>query len=110
MYRHGRPNEYPWSIRHTAVYHLRGDDGFSSRWIFLQPPKTVESTLASIFDDANSNMSSTLVIEPLFIHLLLLAVVESSWRLSLVELEREIETLVSHISRPLSLMLEAGFF
>ncbi|KAH7092039.1 hypothetical protein FB567DRAFT_516346 [Paraphoma chrysanthemicola] len=105
MYRHGRKDEYPWSVRHTAVYQQKSDDGFSSRWIFFQPPGTVQSSLARVFGDPNLNKTNNLIAEPLFVHLLLLVAVESSWRLFIAELEGEIEilsdkALYSRVGRP----------
>jgi hypothetical protein len=98
MYHHGRAGEYPWSFRQTAVYQRSSVRNSRSRWIFLHPPSTIESSLADIFANEPTTNMRDYICEPLYAHLLLLLSTESGWRPFLEHLETEVEDLVSWIA------------
>jgi hypothetical protein len=93
VFRHGRPDEYPWSFRQTAVYHKGCIGQVKSTWIFLQPPVALKIGLEGMAADRQvEDMSCSY--QPLLVHLLLLHATESGWRSFITDLECDVEKLV----------------
>lgn len=99
VHRHGRAGEYPWSFRQTAVYQRSSTNSVHSRWIFLQPPSDMDSSLAEIVARSQPSSTEKYFHEPLYTHIILLLSTEREWRQFLTDLEGEVEALVSHTCR-----------
>jgi hypothetical protein len=90
-----RDGEYPWVLRHTAVYQNCNLGSSASDWILLQPPQTFERKVASILDNPKSGVQNLdCECEVLF---MILAVTEMNWRPYINYLESEINEFVSSL-------------
>jgi hypothetical protein len=93
-----RDGEYPWVLRHTAVYQSCQMRTSSSTWILLQPSQNVQNKLKSILNDPNPDENATSFDRECMIIFMILSATETNWRWYINYLESEINELVSGIS------------
>jgi hypothetical protein len=75
----------PWSIRQTAIYQQYDQELNRIMFILISPSDTVKTAFTHALEEAGSNNK---VLHPFDLHLILVSLLHSNWRLYIRSLEK----------------------
>lgn len=83
----------PWSIRQTAIYQQYDQELNRIVFILISPSDSVKTAFADALEEAGSNNQ---VLHPFDLHLILVSLLHSNWRLYVRSLEKVMREQVSN--------------